>query len=316
MSLNSPHHHNLSSLERDNGWEAKHEGMQELDVPWPVIVLTMLFTFTILGFPHHQRHHGQAFHKIQTFSTFPLPTLLELPSTPLFLRYPFLSTVRHLVPPARFEASKLKVVLMGEEMNEYSGVIPRTYILSHCDFTANLTLTISNVINLDQLRGWYSKDDVVAEWKKIEGQLGLHIHCYVSGPNLMLDLAAELRYHIFSKEMALVLEAVLHGDSVLLREHPELMEALVWVYFHSSSPKYNRLECWGPLKDAAKGRQGDHFQAFITASKDGSSPAKKWRGQNPFSKLFLPFFFEVVCIEVITLMADFHGQRERKAGRT
>lgn len=55
-----------------------------------------------------------------------------------------------------------------------------------------------------QLRGWYSKDDVVAEWKRIEGQLALHIHCYVSGPNLMLDLAAEFRYHIFSKEMPLV----------------------------------------------------------------------------------------------------------------
>ncbi|KAJ6681583.1 PROTEIN STAY-GREEN 1 CHLOROPLASTIC-RELATED [Salix koriyanagi] len=74
--------------------------------------------------------------------------------------------VRLLGPPAKFEASKLKVVLMGEEMNQYSAIIPRTYILSHCDFTADLTLTISNVINLDQLRGWYSKDDVVAEWKK------------------------------------------------------------------------------------------------------------------------------------------------------
>lgn len=122
-------------------------------------------------------------------------------------------------------------------MNEYSGIIPRTYILSHCDFTANLTLSISNVINLEQvhfsasnthsftekvfasnnevvfdwsclnnlqLRGWYSKDDVVAEWKKRDGQLGLHIHCYVSGPNQLLELAAEFRYHIFSKEMPLV----------------------------------------------------------------------------------------------------------------
>ncbi|XP_021660345.2 magnesium dechelatase SGRL, chloroplastic isoform X2 [Hevea brasiliensis] len=213
--------------------------------------------------------------------------------------------VRHLVPPARFEASKLKVVLMGKEMNEYSGIIPRTYILSHCDFTANLTLTISNVINIDQLRGWYSKDDVVVEWKKIGGKLGLHIHCYVSGPNLMLDLAAELRYYIFSKEMPLVLEAVLHGDSVMLREHPELINALVWVYFHSSSPKYNRLECWGPLKDAAKGRQGDHFQLLPKSGED----------KNPFSKLFLPFFFEVLCFGSMTLMANFNGQSLMKAQR-
>ncbi|XP_065880394.1 magnesium dechelatase SGRL, chloroplastic [Euphorbia lathyris] len=190
--------------------------------------------------------------------------------------------VRQLGPPARFEASKLEVVLMGDHMNKYSGIIPRTYILSHCDFTANLTLTISNVINLDQLRGWYSKDDVVAEWKKLEGQLGLHIHCYVSGPNLILDLAAALRYHIFTKEMPLVLEAVLYGDSVLFREHPEVMDASVWVYFHSSSPKYNRLECWGPLKDAAKGRQ--EVQAFLTVSKEGSStPSSSRKRQGPKS---------------------------------
>ncbi|KAL6213128.1 hypothetical protein ACLB2K_012575 [Fragaria x ananassa] len=54
-----------------------------------------------------------------------------------------------LLGPARFDASKLKVEFMGEEMNNYVGIIPRTYILSHCDFTANLTLTISNVINLE-----------------------------------------------------------------------------------------------------------------------------------------------------------------------
>ena len=38
----------------------------------------------------------------------------------------------------------------------------------------------------------------------------------------------------------------------MFRENPELMDAYVWVYFHSSTPKYNRIECWGPLKDAAK----------------------------------------------------------------
>ncbi|KAL3572768.1 hypothetical protein D5086_026672 [Populus alba] len=85
---------------------------------------------------------------------------------------------------------------MSEEMNQYAAIIPRTYMLSHCDFTADLTLIVSNVINLDQfdyltggdyglpvvyiqLGGWYSKDDVVAEWKKLEGQLALHVHCYV-----------------------------------------------------------------------------------------------------------------------------------------
>lgn len=30
------------------------------------------------------------------------------------------------------------------------------------------------------------------------------------------------------------------------------MTAPVRVYFHSSSKKYNRVESWGPLKDAAQ----------------------------------------------------------------
>ncbi|XP_007019269.2 PREDICTED: protein STAY-GREEN LIKE, chloroplastic isoform X1 [Theobroma cacao] len=195
---------------------------------------------------------------------------------------------RLLGPPASFEASKLKVVFMGEGLKNYSATIPRTYILSHCDFTANLTLTISNVINLDQLKGWCHKDDVVAEWKKVKETMLLNVHCYVSGPNLLLDLAAEFRYHIFSKELPLVLKAVLHGDSVLFTENPELLDAVVCVYFHSSLPKYNRIECWGPLKDAAEGRLGNQVQGLLTAHKESSSPPEKWgrRPKSIFQALF------------------------------
>ena len=123
--------------------------------------------------------------------------------------------MRLLVPQANFDSSKLKVEFLGELLENKSngGIItPRTYILSHCDFTANLTLTISNVINLDQLEGWYKKDDVVAEWKKVNDELRLHIHCCVSGMSLLQDVAAELRYHIFSKELPLV--SLLHLLSI------------------------------------------------------------------------------------------------------
>ncbi|RDY07001.1 Protein STAY-GREEN LIKE, chloroplastic [Mucuna pruriens] len=190
--------------------------------------------------------------------------------------------VRVLVPPARFEASKLKVVLLEDQINKHASIIPRTYILSHCDFTANLTLAVSNVIHLEQLRGWYEKDDVVAEWKKVQNEMCLHVHCFVSGPNSFLDLAAELRYHIFSKEMPLVLKAIHWGDSALFREHPELLDSIVKVYFHSSSQIYNRMECWGPLKDAMEGKQADQFQGSM--SRD--SP-EKWRSpKSIFQALF------------------------------
>ncbi|GJW53983.1 stay-green like, chloroplastic-like protein [Tanacetum coccineum] len=72
-------------------------------------------------------------------------------------------------------------------------IIPRTYNLSHCDFTADLTLTISNVINHDQLKGWHDKDDVVAKWAEVKGHICLDVHCYVSEPNSLLDIAAEFR---------------------------------------------------------------------------------------------------------------------------
>uniref|UniRef100_A0A1J3CUR9 Protein STAY-GREEN LIKE, chloroplastic n=1 Tax=Noccaea caerulescens TaxID=107243 RepID=A0A1J3CUR9_NOCCA len=194
--------------------------------------------------------------------------------------------VRLLVPQANFDSSKLKVEFLGElqENKTSSGIItPRTYILSHCDFTANLTLTISNVINLDQLEGWYKKDDVVAEWKKVKDEFRLHIHCCVSGPSLLQDVAAELRYHIFSKELPLVLKAVINGDSVMFRENPELMDAYVWVYFHSSSPKYNRIECWGPLKDASKGKQKGNHQGFLSSN---TSSRKLIQSKSIFHTLF------------------------------
>ncbi|KAM0008012.1 putative staygreen protein [Helianthus debilis subsp. tardiflorus] len=104
----------------------------------------------------------------------------------------------------------------------------------------------------------------------------LDVHCYVSGPNSLLELAAEFRYYIFSKELPLVLEAVLYGDRALFSEHKELMDAFVRVFFHSSSRKYNRVECWGPLKDAAKGRFGDQIQGLLAEDKERSAPPTTW----------------------------------------
>lgn len=57
-----------------------------------------------------------------------------------------------LGPPTRFEASKLKVVFMGEEIEKQPlCTIPRAYTLTHCDFTANLTLAVSNTIANDMV---------------------------------------------------------------------------------------------------------------------------------------------------------------------
>lgn len=46
------------------------------------------------------------------------------------------------------------------------------------------------------------------------------------------------------------MKAFTHGDGDLFNKYPELQEAVVWVYFHSNISEFNRVECWGPLKDA------------------------------------------------------------------
>ncbi|RWW06085.1 hypothetical protein GW17_00030613 [Ensete ventricosum] len=147
----------------------------------------------------------------------------------------------------------------------HPGKLPRTYTLTHSDITAKITLAISHTVNRAQ--GWYNRlqrDEVVAEWKKVQGKMSLHVHCHISGGHFLLDLIANLRYYIFNKELPVVrtracnssdsrlhLFAFVHGDETLFNNHPELEEAMVWVYFHSNLPEFNQVECWGPLRDAA-----------------------------------------------------------------
>ncbi|XP_071707620.1 protein STAY-GREEN 1, chloroplastic-like [Rutidosis leptorrhynchoides] len=163
------------------------------------------------------------------------------------------SPVARLFGPSIFEASKLKVLFLGVDEKKHPGNLPRTYTLTHSDITSKLTLAISQNINNSQLQGWSNKiyrDEVVAEWKKVKENMSLHVHCHISGGHFFLDLFARLRFFIFTKELPLVLKAFAHGDGNLLRNYPDLQEALVWVYFHSNIPEFNRVECWGPLQEA------------------------------------------------------------------
>jgi hypothetical protein len=66
--------------------------------------------------------------------------------------------------------------------------------------------------------------------------------------------------------VAQVLKAFVHGDGDLFSRHPELEEATVWVYFHSNLPRFNRVEYWGPLRDAAAPAEEDEDPAAAPAS--------------------------------------------------
>ncbi|KAH9329505.1 hypothetical protein KI387_001613 [Taxus chinensis] len=160
-----------------------------------------------------------------------------------------------LFGPAIFEASKLKVLFLGTHEENHPAHLPRTYTLTHSDITAKITLAISQTINKAQLQGWYhrlQRDEVLAQWKKSQGKMSLHVHCHISGGHWLLDAIAKLRFYIFRKELPVVLEAFKHGDKALFEKHPELEDALVWVYFHSNVKQFKRVECWGSLAQASK----------------------------------------------------------------
>lgn len=210
---------------------------------------------------------------------------------------------RYVVPTARlfgpaiFEASKLKVLFLGVDEGSSkhlhahhpapAALLPRTYTLTHSDVTARLTLAVSHTINRAQLQGWYNRlqrDEVVAEWKKVRGRMSLHVHCHISGGHLLLDLIAGLRYYIFRKELPVVLEAFVHGDGDLFSRHPELEEATVWVYFHSNLARFNRVECWGPLRDAAAPAPAEDDStapAAASIAMEGQMPVGEWPHRCP-----------------------------------
>lgn len=187
-----------------------------------------------------------------------------------------------LFGPAIFEAAKLKVLFLGAG-KKHPEELPRIYTLTHSDVTSMITLAISREINKAQMKGWYSKlqrDEVVAEWKKVQGKMTLHVHCHISGGNLMHNFIANLRFYIFRKELPVVLEAFRHGDEELLKEYPDLDNSLVWVYFHSNVSEYNRVECWGPLVEAAKG-EGNAKEAIHHALEEIEKkwPKELWPGK-------------------------------------
>lgn len=73
------------------------------------------------------------------------------------------------------------------------------------------------------------------------------------------------------------MRAFVHGDGNLLNNYPELQEAMVWVYFHSNLPEFNRVECWGPLIEAAAPSSG--FR--VRANQNEESPSSNWNLPQP-----------------------------------
>lgn len=108
--------------------------------------------------------------------------------------------------------------------------------------------------NQRQLAGWYTRavrDEVLAEWVAGPGGFArLHVYCHVSGEEAWPAPPA-LRSFIFQREMALVLDTLVHAEAALLEEQPRLRTAPVRLHLRSHLPGLNQAVEWGTLGDRA-----------------------------------------------------------------
>jgi hypothetical protein len=161
-------------------------------------------------------------------------------------------------------------------------VNPRRYTLTHSDATGDLFLTIGPDYDQKQISGWYTRllrDEVLAEWCEEEDGPALHVYCHVSG-GLVVG-SARWRDAIFRRELPLVLEAFRFGDRHLFETQPELDQAPIWVHFHATQPRYNRVESWGvsadyttPLRSSRNIKSSESAVEFAARGER----AENWRG--------------------------------------
>lgn len=136
----------------------------------------------------------------------------------------------------------------GASVKELS--LPRRYTLTHSDLTGNLFLTIGSVYEHKQFSGLYTRlmrDEVLAELKRDEPEMALHVYCHVSGGFVFGK--AGWRNGILHHHMRMVLEALRYGDRELVSSKPDLNRSVVKVHFASNQKKYDRIEEWGSFQD-------------------------------------------------------------------
>jgi len=127
-------------------------------------------------------------------------------------------------------------------------IVPRRYTLTHSDITGNLFLSIGSEYDTKQTSKLYTRlmrDEVLAELSDDDDSLAFKIYCHVSGGFVIGT--AKWRYNIFRSELPLVLEAIRYGDRTLFKYNPELDNSLIFIYFHSTNSKFDKVENWGTM---------------------------------------------------------------------
>ena len=144
----------------------------------------------------------------------------------------------------RLNPEKLNVEYR-DDVTHKKPVAGRKYTLTHSDTTGDLFLTLGRGYAYDKINKF--RDEVLGEWRNYNGGYFLYIHVYVDG--LFDPAVSAKRYSIFTRELPLALEAIRYGDGMFFSAHPQLDNSPIWIYFHSTTPYYNRIENWGTPED-------------------------------------------------------------------
>ena len=149
----------------------------------------------------------------------------------------------------RLNPNKLHVTfLSGVETDKL--VLPRRYTLTHSDITGELFLFIGHDYDRRQISKLYTRlmrDEVFAELVSKEDSMQFNVYCHVSGGFVVGG--AKWRYDIFRSELPLALEAIRYGDRTIFEQNPDLDQILVQIHFHSSNPRFNKVEQWRTMAD-------------------------------------------------------------------
>ena len=149
----------------------------------------------------------------------------------------------------RLNPEKLYVTLLSEVRTDKL-ILPRRYTLTHSDFTGELFLSIGLDYDRAQISKLYTKlmrDEVLAELVSKEDSMQFNVYCHVSGGFVVGG--AKWRYDIFRSELPLALEAIRYGDRTIFEQNPDLDQILVQIHFHSSNPRFNKVEQWRTMAD-------------------------------------------------------------------
>lgn len=141
--------------------------------------------------------------------------------------------------------SKLNIKYIDSEEIE---ILSRKYTLTHSDFTGELFLSIGKEYDYKKLRGLYTRfmrDEVLAEWKKIDSNYELHIYLHVSGG--ITFGGARFRDRILRNHLPLVIEILRYAEKDLIKKHDFLQEAEIYIHFKSNKKRYNKIENKGKI---------------------------------------------------------------------